>query len=47
LHRYADYGTWNTIFMQGPLTNIDAVSADIRLRTHSAQVGLARKFVGP
>ena len=43
-YRYADYGTWSTTLMQGPLSNIDALSADIRLRTHTVQFGIAYKF---
>lgn len=42
-YRYADYGTWNASFMQDA-TNVDSLAADIRLRTHTAQVGIAYRF---
>ena len=46
-YRYADYGKSGSTLLAGPVTNIDAISVDTRLRTNSAMVGLAYKFGGP
>jgi outer membrane immunogenic protein len=42
-YRYADYGTWRTTL--GTPANL-AVTADIRMRTHTALFGLAYTFTG-
>jgi hypothetical protein len=42
-YRYADYGTWRTT-LGTPATL--AVTADIRMRTHTALFGLAHTFTG-
>jgi outer membrane immunogenic protein len=46
-YRYADYGTFGSTVLAGPVTNVDAVAFDTKLRTHSATIGLAYKFGGP
>jgi outer membrane immunogenic protein len=45
-YRYSNYGTWSTTFLQGPTSNLDALSADIRVDSHAVQMGLAYKFTG-
>ena len=42
-YRYSDYGTWRTT-LGTPATL--AVTADIRMRTHTALFGLAYTFIG-
>jgi outer membrane immunogenic protein len=43
-YRFADYGTLSSTLLQGPTTNIDAFTSDVKLKTHSVLVGLAYKF---
>ena len=40
-YRYADFGSKSETFFAGPL---DAVTADVKIRTHTAIVGLVFKF---
>lgn len=48
-YRYADYGTFSFTQLQGPpaINNVDAYTASVHYRTHTALVGLAYKFGGP
>jgi outer membrane immunogenic protein len=43
-YRYADYGNLNFVQLQGPVINVDAFTASVKYRTHTALVGLAYKF---
>lgn len=48
-YRYTDYGTYGFTQFRSPAGagTVDTYSADLRLRTHTAMVGLAYKFGGP
>jgi outer membrane immunogenic protein len=48
-YRYADYGTFQFNGLRSPagVITVDSFNSDIRLRTHTAMVGLAYKFGGP
>jgi outer membrane immunogenic protein len=46
-YRYADFGNMTFTQLGGPVTNIDAYTATVHYRTHTALIGLAYKFGGP
>ena len=46
-YRYADFGSMTFTRFVGPVTNIDAFTATVSYRTHTALIGLAYKFGGP
>jgi len=48
-YRYADFGSLSVTQLQGPpsANNVDAYSATVNYRTHTALIGLAYKFGGP
>ena len=46
-YRYADFGNVGFTQLAGPTSNVDAFTASVKYRTHTALVGLAYKFGGP
>jgi outer membrane immunogenic protein len=44
-YRYTDYGTFTNVYFAA--TPIDRITADIRVRTSTALIGIAYKFGGP
>jgi outer membrane immunogenic protein len=43
-YRYANYGTFTSLLLPGPTSNLDAVTSNVKLQTHSLLLGLAYKF---
>jgi outer membrane immunogenic protein len=47
-YRYANYGNnMSFTMLQGPASNIDAISGNLKLQDQSVTVGIAYKFGGP